>query len=81
MDKPNQISRENLVHFSTCQDLKRLNTAATFGKYVLHLESLLDAFNDRFRDFVSYEQEFSLFVSPFSFAPENAADNVQLEHI
>ncbi|XP_029654998.1 general transcription factor II-I repeat domain-containing protein 2B-like [Octopus sinensis] len=58
----------------TC-DLPQMN----FSQYERQLESLLKEFQERFNDFSSFEQQFSLFASPFSFNVSNADESLQME--
>ncbi|XP_029657479.1 general transcription factor II-I repeat domain-containing protein 2B-like [Octopus sinensis] len=50
-----------------------------FSQYEKQLESLLKEFQERFNDFSSFEQQFSLFASPFSFNVSNVDESLQME--
>uniref|UniRef100_A0A8C4SXG7 SPIN-DOC-like zinc-finger domain-containing protein n=1 Tax=Erpetoichthys calabaricus TaxID=27687 RepID=A0A8C4SXG7_ERPCA len=75
------LENENLVHFPTCQGLKHSNDNLIFGGSFFQLELLSNEFSERFRDFSSYEQDFALFTSPYSYNVENAPENIQMELI
>ena len=77
-----QLSRENLVHFPNCKELKNQANAEsvlTFAKYESHLELLSKEFQERFSDFSSFEYHFALFSAPFNFNVVKAEENLQME--
>ncbi|XP_077584677.1 ileal sodium/bile acid cotransporter-like [Stigmatopora nigra] len=50
-------------------------------KYAADISSLVEEFQQRFRDFAAIEKEITLFSSPFSGNPDDAPDHLQLELI
>ncbi|XP_061668281.1 general transcription factor II-I repeat domain-containing protein 2B-like [Syngnathoides biaculeatus] len=50
-------------------------------KYAADISSLVEEFQQRFRDFAAIEKEITLFSSPFSVDPDDAPDHLQLELI
>jgi hypothetical protein len=65
-----------------CKELK--NTANTqsvlsFAKYDSHLELLSQEFQERFRDFSSFEHHFALFSAPFTCDVAKAEESLQME--
>lgn len=77
-----QVSNENLVHFPTCKELKNsTNTKSvlSFAKYDSYLELLSKEFEKRFRDFLSFGQQFALFSAPFTFDVAEAEESLQME--
>ena len=77
-----QVSRENLVHFTTCKELQNsadTKSALSFAKYDTHPKSLSKEFEKRFSYFASYERQFALFSGPFSFDVAEVEENLQME--
>ncbi|XP_029656048.1 general transcription factor II-I repeat domain-containing protein 2-like [Octopus sinensis] len=77
-----QLLNEDLSHFPTCKELRSTvdaHNVMNFSQYERQLESLLKEFQERFNDFSSFEQQFSLFASPFSFNVSIADESLQME--
>ncbi|KAJ8896399.1 hypothetical protein PR048_001743 [Dryococelus australis] len=62
-----QLNGGNLIHFPTCQDLRKSHSASDFSPYTFNLNEPISEFESRFEDFKTSENYFSLFCDPFSF--------------
>lgn len=62
----------NLIHFPTCQDFKKSHSNSDFTSYVSQIKDLINDSENRFKDFKSCENDFSLFMAPFSFDVQKA---------
>ena len=76
-----QMKNGNLIHFPTCQDFKKSHSNSDFTSYVSQIKELNNDFENRFKDFKSCENDFSLFTAPFSFDIQKADSNIQMELI
>ncbi|CAI9724336.1 Hypothetical predicted protein [Octopus vulgaris] len=84
-----QSLNKTSVHFPKCKELK--NAADTdsilyfaeiilsFAKYNSHLELLSTEFQERFRDFSSFEHQFTLFSAPFTFDIAKVEKSLQMK--
>nr|XP_057931891.1 general transcription factor II-I repeat domain-containing protein 2 [Doryrhamphus excisus] len=78
-------AQPNTAHFPSLQEIvtsfPQINISAQMTKYAADISSLVEEFQQRFRDFAAIEKEITLFSSPFSVDPDDAPDHLQLELI
>ncbi|KFD63472.1 hypothetical protein M514_24398 [Trichuris suis] len=74
-----QFSNENLVRFPKCKELKDTASTQSVLSFANHLELLSKEFQDRFRDFSSFERQFALFSAPFTYDVTKAEESLQME--
>ncbi|XP_070398336.1 general transcription factor II-I repeat domain-containing protein 2 [Nothobranchius furzeri] len=78
-------AQPNTAHFSSLQEIMtsfpQNNISAQMTKYAADISSLVEEFQQRFRDFAAIEKEIALFSSPFSVDPDDAPYHLQLELI
>ncbi|XP_070405911.1 general transcription factor II-I repeat domain-containing protein 2-like [Nothobranchius furzeri] len=78
-------AQPNTAHFSSLQEIMtsfpQNNISGQMTKYAADISSLVEEFQQRFRDFAAIEKEITLFSSPFSVDPDDAPDHLQLELI
>uniref|UniRef100_A0A8C1LT94 Uncharacterized protein n=1 Tax=Cyprinus carpio TaxID=7962 RepID=A0A8C1LT94_CYPCA len=72
-----QLEQGNIVHFPTLQEQKPAMTA----EYAGECAKLLQAFEERFQDMKSKQNELKIFAAPFNVEPSDVPDNLQHEII
>lgn len=78
-------AQPNTTHFPSLQEIMtsfpQNSISAQMRRYATDISSLVEEFQQRFRDFAAIEKDITLFSSPFSVNPDDAPDHLQLELI
>uniref|UniRef100_A0A9J7YT13 SPIN-DOC-like zinc-finger domain-containing protein n=1 Tax=Cyprinus carpio carpio TaxID=630221 RepID=A0A9J7YT13_CYPCA len=72
-----QLEQGNIAHFPTLQEQKPAMT----DEYAGECAKLLQAFEERFQDMKSKQNELKIFAAPFNVEPSDVPDNLQHEII
>lgn len=78
-------AQPNTTHFPSLQEIMtrfpQNRISAQIKRYSTDISSLVEEFQQRFRDFAAIEKDIMFFSSPFSVDPDDAPDHLQLELI
>ncbi|KAK3549650.1 hypothetical protein QTP86_005414 [Hemibagrus guttatus] len=78
-------AQPNTTHFPSLQKIMtsfpQNNISVQMRRYATDVSSLVEEFQQRFRDFAAIEKDIILFSSPFSVDPDDAPEHLQLELI
>lgn len=74
-----QIEKNQLFHFPCCAEIQTEYPEANFSQFYKNLSTLLDNFNNRFKDFDLLKHKIELFISPLTAKINEQHPDLQLE--